>query len=127
MRLLISGGATGGHLFPALAVAQAFRAEEPDGSLLIMGKRGGPEERIVPAQGFDLETVRVQGLDRDAPWRNLALPYVLPAALMAGRRIVDRFRPDVVLGTGGYVMVPALAAARSRGIPYALLVMEPRG
>ena len=112
---------------PALAVARAFRAEEPQGALLVVGRRGGPEERIVPAQGFDLETIRVQGLDRDAPWRNLALPAILPAALMAGRRIVERFRPDVVLGTGGYVMVPALTAARSRHIPYVLLVMEPGG
>lgn len=81
----------------------------------------------MPDAGFDLETVRVQGLDRDAPWRNLALPAVLPAALAAGRRIVERFRPDVVLGTGGYVMVPALRAARALHIPYVMLVMEPRG
>lgn len=127
MRLLISGGGTGGHLFPALAVARALRAETPDASILLVGRRGGPEERIVPEAGFDLETVTVQGFDRDAPWRNLALPFVLPAALAAGRRIVQRFRPDVVLGTGGYVMVPALRAARALGIPYVMLVMEPRG
>ena len=81
----------------------------------------------MPEAGFDLETVRVQGLDRDAPWRNLALPFVLPAALRAGRRVLREFRPDVVLGVGGYVMVPALAAARSRGVPYVMLVGEPRG
>jgi UDP-N-acetylglucosamine--N-acetylmuramyl-(pentapeptide) pyrophosphoryl-undecaprenol N-acetylglucosamine transferase len=127
MRLLISGGATGGHLFPALAVARALRADEPDAAILLVGKRGGPEERLVPAAGFDLETLHVQGLDRDAPWRNLTLPAVLPAALAAGRRIVERFRPDVVLGTGGYVMVPALRAAGALRIPYVMLVMEPRG
>src|SRR5437660_7476538 len=122
MRLLISGGGTGGHLMPALAVAQAFRAEEPQGVVLLVGKAGGPEERLVPEAGFDLETIRIQGLDRDAPWRNLALPLVLPTALAAGRRILERFRPDVVLGTGGYVMVPALRAARALGIPYVMLV-----
>src|SRR5579872_1298647 len=127
MRLLISGGATGGHLFPALAVARALRADEPDAQILLVGRRGGPEERLVPAAGFDLETVRIQGFDRDAPWRNLALPIVLPAALAAGRRIVERFRPDVVLGAGGYVMVPALRAAKALHIPYVMLVMEPRG
>lgn len=95
--------------------------------MLLVGKRGGPEERLVPEAGFDLETVAVRGFDRDAPSRNLSLPVVLPAALAAGRRIVRRFRPDVVLGVGGYVMVPALAAARSLGIPYAMLVAEPRG
>jgi UDP-N-acetylglucosamine--N-acetylmuramyl-(pentapeptide) pyrophosphoryl-undecaprenol N-acetylglucosamine transferase len=120
MRLLIAGGGTGGHLYPALAVARAFRAEEPDGGLLLVGRAGGPEERLVPAAGFELATIKVRGLDRDAVWKNLALPAVIPAALRAGLGIVDRFQPDVVLGMGGYVMAPAVAAARMRGIPYVL-------
>ena len=81
----------------------------------------------MPEAGFDLETVRVRGFDRDAPLRNLALPVVLPAALGAGLGIVRRFRPDVVLGVGGYVMVPAIAAARLTGVPYVLLIGEPGG
>jgi len=117
---LIAGGGTGGHLYPALAVAHAFRAEEPDGALLLVGRKGGPEERLVPAAGFDLATVNVRGLDRDALWKNIALPAIVPAALRAGLRIVDAFKPDVVLGMGGYVMAPAVAAARIRGIPYVL-------
>src|SRR5256885_7443716 len=132
MRLLIAGGGTGGHLFPALAVARALRAEfnsaqpggasahEPSGDVLLVGRAGGPEERLVPEAGFELATIRVQGLDRDAWWKNLVLPAVLPAALRAGLRIIDRFKPDVVLGMGGYVMAPAVAAARMRGIPYVL-------
>lgn len=120
MRLLIAGGGTGGHLFPALAVARALRAEEPDGAVLIVGRAGGPEERLVPEAGFELETVRVRGLDRDAPWKNLALPVLVPLALRSALGIVDRFRPDVVLGMGGYVMAPAVAAARRRRIPYVL-------
>jgi UDP-N-acetylglucosamine--N-acetylmuramyl-(pentapeptide) pyrophosphoryl-undecaprenol N-acetylglucosamine transferase len=120
MRLLIAGGGTGGHLFQALAVARAFRAEEPGGAVLLVGRTGGPEERLVPAAGFDLATVNIRGLDRDAVWKNLALPFLVPAAFQAGLRIVDRFRPDVVLGMGGYVMAPAVAAARTRGIPYVL-------
>lgn len=120
MRLLIAGGGTGGHLYPALAVARAFRDEEPDGAVLLVGREGGPEERLVPEAGFELETVRIRGLDRDAPWKNVALPYLVPTALLAGLRIVDRFRPDVVLGMGGYVMAPAVAAARMRRIPYVL-------
>src|ERR1700704_4415810 len=120
MRLLIAGGGTGGHLYPALAVARAHREEEPDGAVLMVGRTGGPEERLVPAAGFDLATVNIRGLDRDAAWKNVALPILVPAALRAGLRIVDRFKPDVILGMGGYVMAPALAAARMRGIPYVL-------
>lgn len=88
--------------------------------MLLVGRAGGPEERAVPAAGFELEPIRIQGLDRDAPWKNLALPVVVPAALRAGLRAVDRFRPDVVLGMGGYVMAPAVAAARLRHVPYVL-------
>jgi UDP-N-acetylglucosamine--N-acetylmuramyl-(pentapeptide) pyrophosphoryl-undecaprenol N-acetylglucosamine transferase len=120
MRLLIAGGGTGGHLYPALAVARAFRAEEPSGAVLIVGRAGGPEERLVPEAGFDLQTVRVRGLDRDAPWKNIALPVLIPLALRSALGIVDRFRPDIVLGMGGYVMAPAVAAARMRRIPYVL-------
>jgi UDP-N-acetylglucosamine--N-acetylmuramyl-(pentapeptide) pyrophosphoryl-undecaprenol N-acetylglucosamine transferase len=120
MRLLIAGGGTGGHLYPALAVARAFRAEEPDGAVLLVGRKGGLEERLVPESGFDLELVNIHGLDRDAPWKNLALPYLIPSSVRAALRIVERFRPDVVLGMGGYVMAPAIAAARLRHIPYVL-------
>ncbi len=74
----------------------------------------------MPSAGFELATVRVRGLDRDAIWKNIALPAVIPASVRAGLAIVDRFRPDVVLGMGGYVMAPAVAAARIRGIPYVL-------
>jgi UDP-N-acetylglucosamine--N-acetylmuramyl-(pentapeptide) pyrophosphoryl-undecaprenol N-acetylglucosamine transferase len=120
MRLLISGGGTGGHLFPALAVARAFRAEHPTGALLLVGRSNGPEERLVPEAGFDLATVTIRGLNRDAILKNLLLPALLPAGLVRGLRIVDRFRPDVVLGVGGYAMAPAVAAARLRRIPYVL-------
>ncbi len=86
----------------------------------MVGRKGGPEERLVPAEGFELATVNIRGLDRDAVWKNVALPILIPAALRAGLRIVDRFKPDAVLGMGGYVMAPAVAAARMRGIPYVL-------
>ena len=88
--------------------------------MLLVGRSGGPEEQLVPAAGFELATVNIRGLDRDAVWKNVALPVVIPASLSAGLRIVDRFRPDVVLGMGGYVMAPAVAAARLRGVPYVL-------
>src|SRR5262245_10230659 len=127
MRLLISGGGTGGHLSPALAVAHAFRAAHPEADLLMVGRAGGLEERLVPAAGFPLETVRIRGFNRDAPLKNLALPALLPLALAHGLRVVDRFRPDVVMGVGGYVMAPSIAAARIRGVPYVLQVSEAGG
>jgi UDP-N-acetylglucosamine--N-acetylmuramyl-(pentapeptide) pyrophosphoryl-undecaprenol N-acetylglucosamine transferase len=127
MRLLISGGGTGGHLSPALAVAHAFRAAHPGTDLLLVGRTGGLEERLVPEAGLPLETVPIRGLDRDARLRNLALPVVLPRAFARGLRVVDRFKPDVVMGVGGYVMAPAIAAARFRGVPYVLQVSEAGG
>src|SRR5258708_27601738 len=127
IRLLISGGGRGGRLSPALAVAQTFRAAQPGADLLLAGRVGGLEERLAPAAGLPLETVRIRGFDRDAPLRNLALPVVLPRALAHGLRIVDRFRPDVVLGVGGYVMAPAVAAARIRRGPYVLAVFAAHG
>jgi UDP-N-acetylglucosamine--N-acetylmuramyl-(pentapeptide) pyrophosphoryl-undecaprenol N-acetylglucosamine transferase len=127
MRLLIAGGGTGGHLSPALAVAQAFSAEHPGDELLMLGRAGGLEERLVPQAGYALETVRIRGFNRDALWKNLALPWLLPAAMARGVRVVDRFRPDVVLGVGGYVMTPGVAGARVRGVPYVLAVFEATG
>ena len=88
--------------------------------MLMVGRTGGPEEKLVPEAGFELQTLRIQGLDRDAPWKNAALPVLVPLALRGALRVVDRFRPDVVLGMGGYVMAPAVAAARMRRIPYVL-------
>jgi len=105
---------------PALAVARAFRAEEPGGELLLVGRAGGPEERLVPEAGFPLRTVSIRGLNRDALRKNLALPLLVPAAFREGGRIVDEFRPDVVLGVGGYAMAPSIWAARRRGIGTAL-------
>ncbi|HVC99745.1 MAG TPA: UDP-N-acetylglucosamine--N-acetylmuramyl-(pentapeptide) pyrophosphoryl-undecaprenol N-acetylglucosamine transferase [Candidatus Dormibacteraeota bacterium] len=112
---------------PALAVARAFATEEPDGELLLVGRTGGPEERLVPEAGFRLETVAIQGLNRDSLLKNLRLPALVPSAMRDGLRIVDRFKPDVVLGVGGYAMAPAVWAARRRGIPYVLAVFEPGG
>jgi UDP-N-acetylglucosamine--N-acetylmuramyl-(pentapeptide) pyrophosphoryl-undecaprenol N-acetylglucosamine transferase len=112
---------------PALAIARAFHAEEPGGELLLVGKAGGPEERLVPEAGFQLRTVSIRGLNRDAPAKNLALPVVIPAAFRDGGRIVGEFRPDIVLGVGGYAMVPSLWAARRRRIPYVLAVFESGG
>lgn len=93
----------------------------------MIGRVGGLEERLVPAAGFRLETLRIRGLDRDAPLKNVLLPWLLPGALWGAVRLLDSFRPQVVLGVGGYVMAPALAAARLRRVPYVLQVSEAGG
>jgi UDP-N-acetylglucosamine--N-acetylmuramyl-(pentapeptide) pyrophosphoryl-undecaprenol N-acetylglucosamine transferase len=127
MRPLISGGATGGHVTAALAVAAAFGAAHPDGQVLIVGRRGGVEEELVRDAGVPLATILVRGWDREARWKNLGLPAILPWALAHGVRVVDRFQPDVVLGVGAHAMMPCLCAARCRGVPYVLQVSEPSG
>jgi UDP-N-acetylglucosamine--N-acetylmuramyl-(pentapeptide) pyrophosphoryl-undecaprenol N-acetylglucosamine transferase len=127
MRLLISGGASGGHVSAALAVAEAFRARHPEGHVLMVGRRGGVEEQMVPGSGFALETIDISGLDRDVPTSNVRLPHTLPSAFGHGLRILDRFCPDVVLGVGAHAMVPCLWAALRRGVPYVLQVSEACG
>ncbi|MGH7883399.1 MAG: UDP-N-acetylglucosamine--N-acetylmuramyl-(pentapeptide) pyrophosphoryl-undecaprenol N-acetylglucosamine transferase, partial [Candidatus Dormibacteraceae bacterium] len=127
MRLLIAGGGTGGHLSPALAIAEAFRAAAPEGELLMVGKVGGLEERLVPEAGLTLKTIRISGLNRDHLWRNLVLPVVIPTAFSQGVKVVERFRPDVILGVGGYVMAPVIYGAQRRKVPYVLAVFEASG
>jgi UDP-N-acetylglucosamine--N-acetylmuramyl-(pentapeptide) pyrophosphoryl-undecaprenol N-acetylglucosamine transferase len=120
MRVLISGGGTGGHLFPAIAVAQALSRSASDTPILYVGRRGGIEEQIVPRYGIPIETIVTAKLDMEQLWRNWRVPFILPRSLWQSARILRRFRPDAVLGTGGYVMAPLIAAAALRRIPIVL-------
>ncbi|TMF20639.1 MAG: UDP-N-acetylglucosamine--N-acetylmuramyl-(pentapeptide) pyrophosphoryl-undecaprenol N-acetylglucosamine transferase, partial [Chloroflexi bacterium] len=86
MRVLISGGGTGGHLFPAIAVAQALSQSEPDSTLLYVGRRGGIEERVVGRYGVPMQTIVAAKLDMENLWRNWPLPFVLPRALIQSAR-----------------------------------------
>ena len=120
MRVLISGGGTGGHLFPAIAVAQALSRNAPDTELLYVGRRHGMEEQVVPNYGIALQTIVAPKLDMEKPWRNWSFPFIAPRALGQAAGIVRRFRPDVVLGTGGYVSAPVILAAAAARVPVVL-------
>jgi UDP-N-acetylglucosamine--N-acetylmuramyl-(pentapeptide) pyrophosphoryl-undecaprenol N-acetylglucosamine transferase len=118
MRLLLAGGGTGGHLFPAVALAERLRGEEPDSEVLFVGTERGLEYRLLPELGWSLRTVPMSGwagLGLGARFRALA---GLVRSLGQSRQILREFRPDVVVGVGGYASVPVLLAARLGGVPY---------
>ncbi|MFN2463351.1 MAG: undecaprenyldiphospho-muramoylpentapeptide beta-N-acetylglucosaminyltransferase [Candidatus Dormibacteria bacterium] len=120
---MISGGGTGGHIFPALAVAQALAELEPGAEVLYIGRRGGMEEEIVPTHGLELETISIRGIQPE-PWRNWRLPYQLPASVARAAGIIRRFRPTVVFGTGGYVVGAVGLAALLTQRPLFLMVPD---
>jgi UDP-N-acetylglucosamine--N-acetylmuramyl-(pentapeptide) pyrophosphoryl-undecaprenol N-acetylglucosamine transferase len=118
---LIAGGGTGGHLTPALAVALALRDTRPDDEVAVVGRRDGVAERLVVAAGLRLETLDVSGVDVGSPVGVARATSQLTRATIAARRLVRGFRPDVVVGLGGYVSVPVVAAAIAQRIPVVLL------
>lgn len=112
MRIVITGGGTGGHVYPGLAVAEALRTVDPDGAILFVGTRGGMEARLVPEAGHAFATVPASGV-RGLGWgARLLFAANLAVGLVKALWLLGRFRPDLVLGTGGYVSVPVMAASR---------------
>ncbi|RMF31076.1 MAG: UDP-N-acetylglucosamine--N-acetylmuramyl-(pentapeptide) pyrophosphoryl-undecaprenol N-acetylglucosamine transferase, partial [Bacteroidetes bacterium] len=122
MRVLISGGGTGGHVYPAIAIADAIKALQPDAEIRFVGARGKLEMEKVPAAGYPIEGLRIAGFQRRLTWRNLLFPLLLLSSLWQARRILRRFRPDVVVGVGGYASGPVGEWAARMGIP--LLLQE---
>lgn len=120
MRLIIAGGGTGGHLFPGVAIAEELRAREPAAEILFVGTRRGIEARVLPDLGWALEFIEVSGLKTVGALGALRGMARLPRALWQARRIVKRFRPDAVIGVGGYASGPVVLAARLRGLPTAI-------
>lgn len=119
---LVAGGGTGGHVYPALALAEALVARgHTRDSIRFLGAEGRLEAEAVPAAGFAIDLLPVRGLQRgrtlDAARHNLALPWTMSVAMARALRIVRRLRPDVVVGVGGYASVPAILAARVARIP----------
>ncbi|MDR3094279.1 MAG: undecaprenyldiphospho-muramoylpentapeptide beta-N-acetylglucosaminyltransferase [Bacteroidales bacterium] len=115
--VIISGGGTGGHIFPAIAIANAFIAQNQDTRILFVGAKGRMEMEKVPAAGYKIIGLPVQGFNRKNLLRNFKVVYKLIVSLFMAVRIVGRFRPDVVIGVGGYASGPVLFAASLRGVP----------
>ncbi len=118
MKLLLAGGGTGGHLFPAIALAEQFKSEEPQGEVLFVGTERGLEARMLPELGWALETIEMSGwAGRGFIGRFRVLGQLLKS-LGQSRKILRNFDPDVVVGVGGYASVPVLLAAKTQGIPF---------
>ena len=119
-RILLAGGGTGGHLYPALNLAAAFGRLAPDIECVFLGGRRGLEARVLPDAGYEFRLLPVQPLYRQRPWRNWRLFASAPAVVAGAGRAFRDFDPALVVGTGGYVAGPALAAARLRRVPAAI-------
>ncbi len=116
-RVIISGGGTGGHIFPALSIAQALKKIEPDIDILFVGAEGKMEMEKVPAAGFPIIGLPVAGLKRSLSSENFSLPVKVFKSIRKARKIIRDFRPDVVVGVGGYASAPMLWTASRKRIP----------
>ena len=115
MRLLLAGGGTGGHLFPAVALAQELKNEEPDAEILFVGTERGIESRILPELGFPLEHIRIKGFVGRSIVQKIGFFLMLIGSVCQSLKIIKGFRPQVVVGVGGYASAPVLLAAWIKG------------
>jgi len=119
-RIIISGGGTGGHIFPAIAIANALKKLEPDTEILFVGALGRMEMERVPAAGYKIVGLDIRGIQRKSVLKNLLLPFKLIGSIMKSMRIIKEFKPDAAVGVGGYASGPLLYAASLKKIPYLL-------
>ena len=121
MRILFAGGGTAGHINPALAIAGYVREQEPDAEILYVGAKGGMEERLVPAANFAFQSIVISGFQRKLTvkniGRNIKTVFRLLGASSGAKKIISDFRPDICVGTGGYVSGPVIRQAMKMGIP----------
>ncbi len=117
MKVLISGGGTGGHIFPAVAIANAVKRRNPDAQILFVGAEGRMEMERVPAAGYDIVGLPVAGFDRKRLWRNIGVLIKLYRSMRRAKKVLREFRPDVAVGVGGYASGPMLKEAQKNGIP----------
>ena len=116
-RIIISGGGTGGHVFPAIAIANALRRIDPSVEILFVGAKGKMEMEKVPAAGYEIIGLDIQGINRQSLLKNIALPFKLIRSLWKARKIIKNFGADVAVGVGGYASGPLLMMANRMGIP----------
>lgn len=117
MKVLLAGGGTGGHIYPAVTIARGLQAKVPDCEILFVGTKQGLEADIIPKEGFSFRTIDVQGMQRSLSWDTFRTIGRLIKGLGQSRRILQEFQPDVVIGTGGYVCGPVVLMASLLGIP----------
>lgn len=117
LRVVISGGGTGGHIFPAIAIANALKKINSENEFLFVGALGKMEMEKVPAAGFKIEGLNISGIQRKSIIKNLMLPFKVISSVMKAKKIIRNFSPDVAVGVGGYASGPLLFAATSMKIP----------
>ncbi|GGG40892.1 undecaprenyldiphospho-muramoylpentapeptide beta-N-acetylglucosaminyltransferase [Bizionia arctica] len=116
-RIILSGGGTGGHIYPAIAIANELKQRFPDAKFLFVGAKDRMEMDKVPQAGYEIEGLWISGIQRELTLKNLSFPFKLISSLFNARKIINRFKPDVVIGTGGFASGPLLQVATSKGIP----------
>jgi UDP-N-acetylglucosamine--N-acetylmuramyl-(pentapeptide) pyrophosphoryl-undecaprenol N-acetylglucosamine transferase len=116
-RIIISGGGTGGHIFPAIAIANALKKLDPKTEILFVGALGRMEMEKVPAAGYKIIGLDIQGIQRSAIWKNVMFPVKLLKSVRKALSIIKEFKPDAAVGVGGYASGPLLYAASLKGIP----------
>ncbi len=117
LNILISGGGTGGHIYPALSIANELKRQFPDAKFLFAGARDRMEMERVPKAGYEIIGLNIAGFQRSWSRRNLAFPFRLISSMVRARKIIRQFNPDIAIGTGGYASGPVLWAAQRAGIP----------
>ncbi|MGM0634489.1 MAG: undecaprenyldiphospho-muramoylpentapeptide beta-N-acetylglucosaminyltransferase [Bacteroidota bacterium] len=116
-KIILSGGGTGGHIFPAIAIAQEINDRYPNAEILFVGAKNRMEMQRVPQAGYPIKGLWISGIQRKLNFSNLMFPIKLLSSLMASRKILKKFKPDVVIGTGGFASGPLLYKANSLGLP----------
>lgn len=116
-RVIISGGGTGGHIYPAIAIASALQQREPDIQILFVGALGKMEMEKVPRAGYEIVGLPIAGIKRSLSIENLALPFKMLKSLLKARNVINNFKPDVAVGVGGFASGPLLMMASMAGIP----------